>query len=263
MGTTIFAVMSKLAQECGAINLSQGFPDFPISEQLMDLVDKAMRAGHNQYAPMPGLPALREAIANKVQRLYGFQYDPKTEVTVTAGGTQAIFTALGAIVHPGDEVIIVDPAYDCYSPTVELFGGKPVHVRLGSDMKFDADAVKNAITKGEWVVRKVESVDEEARQVWFFAYGVVAGQDPYYEHLCRVNFDGSGFVVLTEGDGTHEIEFSPDRGFFIDQWSRVDSPPVHVLRRSDTGKLVSELETADASEKMEKGWMALPIMFVS
>ncbi|MCB9182742.1 MAG: pyridoxal phosphate-dependent aminotransferase [Flavobacteriales bacterium] len=146
VGTTIFTVMSKLASECGAINLSQGFPDFPVDEKLIALVDKAMRAGHNQYAPMPGLPALREAITAKVQRLYGFQYDTDAEVTVTAGGTQAIFTAIGAVVHPGDEVIIVDPAYDCYSPTVELFGGKPLHVRLGDDMKFDADAVQAAIT---------------------------------------------------------------------------------------------------------------------
>jgi methionine aminotransferase len=146
VGTTIFTVMSKLAQECGAINLSQGFPDFPIDSALIDLVDKAMRAGHNQYAPMPGLPALREAIAAKAQHRYGFRYDPETEVTVTAGGTQAIFTALGAVVHPGDEVIIIDPAYDCYAPTVELFGGRPVHVRLGIDMRFDAEAVKAAIT---------------------------------------------------------------------------------------------------------------------
>ncbi|MBX2974311.1 MAG: pyridoxal phosphate-dependent aminotransferase [Flavobacteriales bacterium] len=146
VGTTIFTVMSRLAQECGAINLSQGFPDFPIDEKLSQLVDAAMRSGHNQYAPMAGLPALREAIADKVQRLYGFRYDPDTEITVASGGTQAIFTAIGAVVHPGDEVIIVDPAYDCYSPTVELFGGKPVHVRLGNDMKFDADAVQRAIT---------------------------------------------------------------------------------------------------------------------
>ncbi|QQR88089.1 MAG: methionine aminotransferase [Flavobacteriales bacterium] len=146
VGTTIFTVMSKLAAECGAINLSQGFPDFPIDDKLSELVNAAMKAGHNQYAPMPGLPTLREAISSKVYRLYGFRYDPETEVTVASGGTQAIFTAIGAVVHPGDEVIIVDPAYDCYSPTVELFGGKPVHVRLGNDMKFDADAVQAAIT---------------------------------------------------------------------------------------------------------------------
>ncbi|HEY0979200.1 MAG TPA: pyridoxal phosphate-dependent aminotransferase [Flavobacteriales bacterium] len=146
VGTTIFTVMSKLAAECGAINLSQGFPDFPIDDKLSALVNTAMRNGHNQYAPMPGLPALREAISNKAERLYGFRYDPEAEVTVTSGGTQAIFTAIGAVVHPGDEVIIIDPAYDCYSPTVELFGGKPVHVRLGEDMRFDAEAVKAAIT---------------------------------------------------------------------------------------------------------------------
>ncbi|HNE78934.1 MAG TPA: aminotransferase class I/II-fold pyridoxal phosphate-dependent enzyme, partial [Flavobacteriales bacterium] len=115
VGTTIFTVMSKLATECGAINLSQGFPDFPIDQTLSDLVHAAMRAGYNQYAPMPGLPALREAITAKVQRLYGYGYDPDAEVTVTAGGTQAIFTAIGATVHRGDEVIIVDPAYDCYA----------------------------------------------------------------------------------------------------------------------------------------------------
>lgn len=146
VGTTIFAVMSKLAQEHGAINLGQGFPDFPIDERLSALVHAAMGAGHNQYAPMPGVPALRTAIAEKVQRLYGVGYDPDAEVTVTAGGTQAIFTAVGATVRPGDEVIIVDPAYDCYAPTVALFGGIPVHVRLGSDMRFDADAVAAAIT---------------------------------------------------------------------------------------------------------------------
>jgi methionine aminotransferase len=146
VGTTIFSVMSKLAQESGAINLSQGFPDFPIDEKLIDLTHAAMKAGHNQYAPMTGVPALREAIASKVERLYGFSYDPETGITVTSGATQAIFTALGTIVRPGDEVVIIDPAYDCYAPTVELFGGTPVHVRLGDDMRFHADAVRQAIT---------------------------------------------------------------------------------------------------------------------
>jgi len=146
VGTTIFAVMSQLAQEYGAINLGQGFPDFPIDDRLSDLVHAAMRAGHNQYAPMPGLPALREAIAAKVDRLYGHTYDPGSEVTIAAGGTQAIFTIIASMVHAGDEVIIVDPAYDCYAPAVELFGGKAVHVRLDSSMRFDHDAVAKAIT---------------------------------------------------------------------------------------------------------------------
>ena len=146
VGTTIFSVMSKLAHEVGAINLGQGFPDFPIDPKLSALVHLAMQQGHNQYAPMPGLPALLEALSEKVHRLYDVTYEPDSEITVTAGGTQAIFTAIGATVHPGDEVIIVDPAYDCYAPSVELFGGTPIHVRLGGDMKFDADAVQAAIT---------------------------------------------------------------------------------------------------------------------
>jgi len=122
--------------------------------------------------------------------------------------------------------------------------------------------VKNQITKGQRVVRKVEHVDDAKRQVWFMACGVIAGQDPYYQHLCRVNFDGSGFVVLTEGDGSHEIEFSPDRHCFIDKWSRVDQPPVHELRRSEDGKLITKLEEADAGDLLATGWKA-PERFVA
>lgn len=115
-------------------------------------------------------------------------------------------------------------------------------------------AVKNQITKGEWVVRSVDFVDEKKRQIWFQAGGIVPGQDPYYLQMCRVNFDGSGLKVLTEGDGTHRVEFSPDRRYFIDTWSRVDLPPINELRRSDDGKLVAKLETADASALYATGW---------
>lgn len=146
VGTTIFTVMSQLAAEVGAINLSQGFPDFPLDPALFDRVAAAMRAGQNQYAPMPGLPALREALVDKAARLYDHTYDAASEVTVTAGATQALFTALGALVRPGDEVIIIDPAYDCYAPTVELFGGTPVHVRLNDAMALDHAALRSALT---------------------------------------------------------------------------------------------------------------------
>lgn len=146
VGTTIFTVMSQIAQKTGAINLSQGFPDFPIDPGLTELVASAMKAGHNQYAPMAGLRALREAIVNKVDHLYGASYDPETEVTITAGATQAIFTAIGAVVSLGDEVIIIDPAYDCYAPAVELFGGVPIHVPLSNEMGFNVTDVSKAIT---------------------------------------------------------------------------------------------------------------------
>ena len=122
-GTSIFAVMSGLANEVGAINLSQGFPDFPISGELIELVNKYMHKGFNQYAPMPGVPSLREAIAAKAFDTYGITYDPHTEITVTAGATEAIFCVITAMIHPGDEAIIIEPAYDSYAPAVELSGG--------------------------------------------------------------------------------------------------------------------------------------------
>jgi methionine aminotransferase len=130
VGTTIFTVMSRLAAECGAINLSQGFPDFSPDPALLDLVEKQLRAGANQYAPMAGVLALREAIAEKAAALSGTRYHPEHEVTVTAGGTQAIFTAITCAVRPGDEVLIFEPAYDCYAPAVELAGGTVVRASL-------------------------------------------------------------------------------------------------------------------------------------
>ncbi len=130
VGTTIFTVMSALAQQHDAVNLGQGFPDFDCDPRLVDDVAQAMREGHNQYPPMAGVVALREAVAEKTERLYGRRYDAGSEITVTAGATQAIITAILAIVHPGDEVIVLDPCYDSYDPNIELAGGRAVHVPL-------------------------------------------------------------------------------------------------------------------------------------
>ncbi len=123
VGTTIFTTMSALAQETGAVNLGQGFPDFACDSRLLDLMHRAMAAGHNQYPPMAGIPSLREQIAIKVHDCYGRQYDVANEITVTAGATQAIQTALTALVHPGDEVIILEPVYDSYEPVIQMNGG--------------------------------------------------------------------------------------------------------------------------------------------
>lgn len=131
VGTTIFTVMSALAAEHGAVNLGQGFPDFDCDPRLVDAVTAAMRAGHNQYPPMTGVPALRVAVSDKIAALHGKRYDPNTEITITAGATQAILTAILAIVHPGDEVIVLDPCYDSYVPNIELAGGVAVRVPLG------------------------------------------------------------------------------------------------------------------------------------
>ncbi len=130
VGTTIFTTMSALAQQHRAVNLGQGFPDFDCDPKLLDAVEHAMRSGHNQYPPMPGVPALREAVAAKLATLYGRSYDPGSEITITAGATQAILTAILAIVHPGDEVIVLEPAYDSYEPNIVLAGGTAVHVPL-------------------------------------------------------------------------------------------------------------------------------------
>ncbi len=130
VGTTIFTVMSALAQQHGAVNLGQGFPDFDCDPRLIDAVEAAMRAGLNQYPPMAGVPALRERIAAKMESIYGRRYDAANEITVTAGATQAILTAILALVHPGDEVIVLDPSYDSYDPNIVLAGATPVHVPL-------------------------------------------------------------------------------------------------------------------------------------
>jgi methionine aminotransferase len=147
VGTTIFTVMSKLAAEVGAINLSQGFPGFDCSPELVSLVEQYMRKGFNQYAPMAGVPALREALAQKTFDQYDVSYDPETEITVTSGATEAIFAAIAAVVRPGDEVIVFEPAYDSYVPAIELNGGVPVYVTLTPpDYTVDWQLVAEKIT---------------------------------------------------------------------------------------------------------------------
>jgi len=122
-GTTIFTVMSALAAETGAINLSQGFPDYETSPELIELVNQAMKSGFNQYAAMAGYMPLREEISRKTEKLYGAYYNPDTEITITAGGTQAIYTAIATVINPNDEVIIFEPAFDCYAPAIKVAGG--------------------------------------------------------------------------------------------------------------------------------------------
>lgn len=133
VGTTVFTTMSALASQHGAVNLGQGFPDFGCDPRLLDYVNDAMRAGHNQYPPMTGVPALREAIAAKIGKLYGHSYDAAREITVTAGATQALTTAILCCIHPGDEAIVIEPAYDSYAPAITLAGGVAVPVSMAVD----------------------------------------------------------------------------------------------------------------------------------
>lgn len=205
VGTTIFTVMSVLAQQHKAINLGQGFPDFDCDPRLQQLVAQAMSAGHNQYAPMPGIPALRQAISAKNARLYGHCYDADHEVTITAGATQAIMCAVLALVAPGDEVIVLEPVYDSYGPSVELAGGRIVHVPLDHRNGYAPDwqRVREAITPRTRLImlnfphnptgRCLDATDLEALEDIVAATGVLLLSDEVYEHIV---FDGQAHRSL-------------------------------------------------------------------
>jgi len=147
VGTSIFTIMSKMALDYGAINLSQGFPDFMVDEEIIELVHRYMLEGNNQYAPMPGTPALRKAIAGVVKGSFGREVDPDTEILITSGATEATYSILAALISSADEVIIFDPSYDSYNPVVRLNGGVPIHINLsGTDFSIDWDLVRLKIT---------------------------------------------------------------------------------------------------------------------
>jgi len=194
IGTTIFTVMSQLAKEHQAINLSQGFPDFNSSEELTDLVYQAMKRGLNQYAPMAGVMELREEIAKKTEKIYKINYHPETEITITAGATQAIYTAISAIITEGDEVIIFTPAYDCYEPAVELNGGKSVIVQMHApDYKIDWSQVRKMITQRTKMIiinsphnptgTTLEKEDLVALEKLISNTDIVVISDEVYEHI--------------------------------------------------------------------------------
>jgi len=198
IGTSIFSVMTRLANEHGAINLSQGFPDFDCDPALVEAVARAMRAGHNQYAPMPGVQALREAIAAKAKACYGADVDPVTEVVVTSGATAALYATLTALVQSGDEVLLFEPCYDSYVPVIRLSGGVPVFASLRyPDYRVDWDEVRHAITPRTRVIL-VNTPHNPTGVVWtpddmVQLAAIVAGtdavivSDEVYEHII---FDG-------------------------------------------------------------------------
>ena len=215
VGTTIFTVMSRLAAEHNAINLSQGFPDFDCAPELRALFTKYVNAGVNQYPPMAGIMPLREAITDKVQALYGATYDPEHEVTVVPGATYGIFTAIATLVHPGDEVILFEPAYDSYAPAVEVAGGCPVYVQLRyPDYSIDWEAVQRAITpKTRMIVINTPNnptatvfSGEDLRMLEnvLRATDIVVVSDEVYEHIV---FDGHRHQSVASFPGLAERSF--------------------------------------------------------
>jgi len=198
-GTTIFTVMSRRARELGALNLGQGFPDYDIDPQITELVTAAMASGHNQYAPMEGLAALRERIALKLRASYGIDIDPDTEITVTLGATEAIYSAIQAVIAPGDEAIAFDPAYDSYEPAVRLAGGRCVRVPLSQPgFGYDWDRVRAALTERTRLVlfnsphnpacTAASGADLDGLAQLIAARDVVVLSDEVYEHVV---FDGA------------------------------------------------------------------------
>ncbi|HEY0859979.1 MAG TPA: pyridoxal phosphate-dependent aminotransferase [Pseudoxanthomonas sp.] len=198
VGTTIFTVMSQLAAEHGAVNLGQGFPDFAVPQRLVDELDAAMRAGHNQYAPMTGVAPLRQAIAEKVLRCYGREVNPDTEITVTSGATEALFNAIHAVVRPGEEVIVLDPAYDSYEPAIDLAGARAVHVPLDPQtFAVDWDRVRAAVTPKTRLLivnsphnpsgAMFDQADIRALAALLEGTGIYLISDEVYEHIV---FDG-------------------------------------------------------------------------
>ncbi len=211
VGTTIFTVMSQAAAAHGAINLSQGFPDFDIDVQLADLCHQAMLEGQNQYAHMAGHPLLRQAIADKVALCYGLSINPDTEITVTSGATEAIFDALAALVCPGQEVIVLEPCYDCYIPAIELCGGVAVGVSLGPDFNVDWQKVKASITPRTRAIvvnsphNPSGSVfsDQDIKELEVLAeqYNLLVISDEVYEHLV---YDGNPHASVLESEALRQ-----------------------------------------------------------
>ncbi|OSZ76678.1 pyridoxal phosphate-dependent aminotransferase [Hydrogenophaga sp. IBVHS1] len=215
VGTTIFSVMSALAAEHGAVNLGQGFPDFNCDPALVDAVSQAMQAGHNQYPPMPGVPALRQAMAAKMKALYGLECDANAEITITAGATQAILTAILAVVHPGDEVIVLEPCYDSYVPNIELAGGVAVRVPLTpGTFRPDFDRIAAAITPRTRAL-VINSPHNPSGTVWSEAdmlrlqellapTSVLLISDEVYEHMV---FDGQAHQSAARFPGLAQRAF--------------------------------------------------------
>ncbi len=215
VGTTIFTVMSALANQHGAINLSQGFPDFDSPKDLLEAVNRHMQAGHNQYPPMAGVLPLREAIAEKIADIYGVSYSPDSEITVTAGATQAIHTAISAMVGPGDEAIVFEPVYDSYIPAIELNGGKAVVCRLAlPDYHVDWEQVRAAITPNTRLIlinsphnptgSTLSRADLEKLAMLVRDTDIAIMADEVYEHVV---FDGREHVSVATVPGLAERSF--------------------------------------------------------
>ncbi|MBX0333926.1 methionine aminotransferase [Pontibacter sp. HSC-14F20] len=215
VGSSIFAVMSGLANEHGAINLSQGFPDFNCPGELIALVTRYMQEGYNQYAPMPGMPALRHKISEKTEKVYGYRPDPDQEVTVTSGATEALFAAITAVVKAGDEVVVLEPCYDSYAPAIRLAGGIPIYVPLAiPDFSIDWELLKKNISRRTSLIiintphnptgAVIQREDLEKLANLTDSTDILILSDEVYEHMV---FDGKEHVSALQVESLRQRAF--------------------------------------------------------
>jgi len=281
VGTTIFTVMSRRARELGALNLGQGFPDYDIDPRLTELVSAAMAQGHNQYAPMEGLPILRQRIAQKLSLSYGLQVDPDSQITVTLGATEAIYSAIQAVVGPGDEAIAFDPAYDSYEPAVRLAGGRCIRLPLmPPGFRYDWDRVRAAIGDRTRLVlfnsphnpacTAATSEDLDALADVIRGRDILVLSDEVYEHvvydgrqhasvLMQPELAGKSFTVFSFGKTLHATGLRV--GYCI-------APPVltrelRKVHQFNTFSIAHPLQHAVAAYLAEKpdAWRELPAFF--
>jgi methionine transaminase len=228
VGTTIFTIMSALATEKSAVNLGQGFPDFDCDPKLIDAVTEAMRQGHNQYPPMPGIAPLRQAVAEKITRLYGARYDWANEITITSGATQAILTAILAVVRPGDEVLVLEPSYDSYVPNIELAGGVPIFVQMTDDYRIPWDLVAKKVTARTRVIITntphnpsgtiFSQADLAALEELAVKHNLIVISDEVYEHMV---YDGAEHLSVCRFPALAERSFvvsSFGKTFHVTGW---------------------------------------------
>ncbi len=229
VGTTIFSVMSELARKHQAINLSQGFPEFDCDPKLLELYAHYLKSGFNQYAPMPGVPALRKALAKKIEKKFSQKLDPDTNITITAGATQAIYTAISTVVNPGDEVIMFDPSYDCYDPAVRLNGGIPVHLNLKfPDFSLPIEELKAKVSERTRLIiinsphnptgALIKREELQALEQICMQYDCYLISDEVYEHIY---FDGAtheSVIAYPELFNRSFVTFSFGKTFHATGW---------------------------------------------
>jgi methionine aminotransferase len=276
VGTTIFTVMSRLAEEHGAVNLGQGFADFDPPRELVDALHRHATGGKNQYAPMAGVPRLRERIAGEIRRSYGRKVDPETELTVTSGATEGIFDAIAAVVRPGDEVILLDPAYDSYEPAVLLQGGRAVHVPLRDpDFSVDWQRVRDAVTDRTRLLclnfphnptgAVLAPSDLEALADVLRGTKVLVLSDEVYEHIV---FDGRAHQSLLRSDELYARSFvisSFGKSFHSTGWKVgwVTAPPLLTTELRKAHQFVTFSTSTPAQHAFADALEALPAHLAS